>query len=79
MADGIVCSCVTCPNGGTWVVLASRPEVGLKASKLRNFCPAQGCAVEFEFRPDEAHTFQLPHVLFEKRYFYRSELKAVGT
>ena len=74
MADCILCSCVTCPKCGSWVVLRSRNETGSSASKFKTFCPAPGCNREFEFTPEETQTFEVSLALFERRHFYRSEL-----
>jgi hypothetical protein len=77
MADRIVCSCVTCPGCGTWVVV--EPEIARAGGsnnkdKVRTRCPLPECAKEFVFETDEARVFELPTSLFERRHFYRSEL-----
>ena len=79
MADHIVCSCVTCPRCGTWVVLPSQVEIDRKQSKGKIVCAAPDCAREFVFDWDEARTFELPLGLFERRHFYRSELQSTST
>ena len=79
MADRILCSCVTCPKCGAWVVLPTRMEVGSGESKMRVSCSVPNCGKEFEFHSDETRTFELPVMLFERRHFYRSELQETGT
>ena len=79
MAERIACSCVTCPKCGTWVVLPSRVEIDSKQPKGKIVCEGPDCAREFVFDWDEARTFELPHRLFERRHFYRSELQSTST
>jgi hypothetical protein len=74
MADRIACSCVTCPKCGTWVVVGQRIEIG--ETKIRERCPVPGCGKEFEFESGETRVFEVPLPLFERRHFYRSELRA---
>lgn len=50
----------------------------MKPSNLRTSCPVPECAKEFEFEVEEARTFELPLVLFERRHFYRSELEEMA-
>ena len=78
MADRIVCSCVTCPGCGTWVVV--EPEIARAGGsnnkdKVRARCPLPECAKEFAFETNETRVFELPPSLFERRHFYRSELQ----
>lgn len=75
MADRIACSCVTCPKCGTWVVVGQQTEAGINKEKFRASCPAPECGREFEFETGETRVFELPLLLFERRYFYRSELR----
>ena len=46
--------------------------------KQRNFkttsCVPE-CGKEFEFEDRETRIFELPHSIFERRHFYRSELR----
>lgn len=79
MTERIACSCVTCPTCGIWVVLPFRVEVDPKEPKVTVVCAAPECAREFVFGWDEARTFELPHELFERRHFYRSELQSTST
>jgi hypothetical protein len=79
MADRIVCACVSCPKCGSWVVLPAFNETGSERSKMRTSCPAPDCDRAFEFDRDETRTFELPLALFERRHFYRSELRETGT
>ena len=74
MADRIACSCVTCPKCGTWVVVRQQTEGGKNKKKLRAICPVSECEKEFEFEAVETRLFEVPLPLFERRYFYRSEL-----
>ena len=76
MAERIVCSCVTCLSCGSWVVLPSRIEIDPKQPKGKIVCAAPDCAREFAFDWEEARTFELPLGLFERRHFYRSEIKS---
>jgi hypothetical protein len=73
MADRIACSCVTCPKCGTWVVVRQRTEIG--ETKIRESCPVPECGKEFEFESGETRVFEVPLPLFERRHFYRSELR----
>jgi hypothetical protein len=74
MADRIACSCVTCPKCGTWVVVKQQSELGVRREKFRASCPLPECGKEFEFESGETRLFELPLTIFERRYFYRSEL-----
>jgi hypothetical protein len=74
MADRIACSCVTCPKCGTWVVVKQQSEFGVRREKFWASCPAPECGKEFEFESAETRLFELPLAIFERRYFYRSEL-----
>jgi len=73
MADRIVCSCVTCPKCGTWVVVKEPTELGRGQDKLSTHCPAPVCGKIFEFESAETRVFDLPVQLFERRHFYRSK------
>jgi hypothetical protein len=74
MADRVECSCVTCPNCGSWVVVREYSEVGENKEKFRARCPAPDCEKQFEFDSGETQVFELSLALLERRYFYRSEL-----
>lgn len=39
-------------------------------------CTVPECGQKFSFETEDAHTFEVPLSLFERRYFYRSELSA---
>lgn len=73
MADRIACSCVTCTKCGTRVVVRQRTEIG--ETKVRESCPVPECGKEFEFETGETRVFEVPLPLFERRHFYRSELR----
>src|SRR6266498_273343 len=75
MADSIPCSCVTCPKCGIWVVVKEPSEPGMGKERFRANCPAPECGKEFEFGADETRVFEVPLPLFERRHFYRSELR----
>ncbi len=75
MADRIACSCVTCPQCGTWVVLTLPTALRSDKEKFRAGCPVPECGKEFEFEASETHVFELPLPLFERRHFFRSELR----
>jgi len=79
MADRVVCSCITCPKCGTWVVVRAQAQPESGSSKTKISCPAADCAKEFEFAWAETHEFEIPLSLFERRHFYRSELRDTGT
>ena len=65
--------------------LARNAEVGSSSDRKTNshstaksawrFCPAAECGKQFEFEASEARVFEVPLALFERRYFYRSELQ----
>ena len=42
--------------------------------KVRTMCPLPECAKDFIFAANDTHVFDVPTSLFERRYFYRSEL-----
>jgi hypothetical protein len=75
MADRILCSCVTCPKCGTWIVVEREIRSGAKQGKFRATCGVPECGKEFEFEDRETRVFELPHAIFERRHFYRSELR----
>jgi hypothetical protein len=75
MADRILCSCVTCPKCGTWIVVEREIRSGAKQGKFRATCGVPECGKEFEFEDREIRVFELPPSVFERRHFYRSELR----
>jgi hypothetical protein len=75
MADRIVSACVTCPKCGTWVVVEREISAGMKDGKFRAVCPAPECGKAFEFENVETRVFELPPAIFERRHFFRSELR----
>jgi hypothetical protein len=75
MADRILCSCVTCPKCGTWIVVEREIRSGVKQGKFRATCSVPECGKEFEFEDRETRVFELPPSIFERRHFYRSELR----
>lgn len=75
MADRIVSACVTCPKCGTWVVVEREISAGMKDGKFRAICPAPDCGKNFEFENVETRVFELPPAIFERRHFFRSELR----
>lgn len=75
MADRILCSCVTCPKCGTWVVVKQQADFATSKEKFRVSCPEPECGREFEFESVETRVFELPLPLFERRHFYYSELR----
>jgi len=78
MADRILCSCVTCPKCGTWIVVEREIRSGAKQGKFRATCGVPECGKEFEFEDRETRVFELPPSIFERRHFYRSELREPG-
>jgi hypothetical protein len=67
MADRIVCSCVTCPGCGIWVVVEreiARASGTNNKDKVRTRCPLSVCAKEFAFETNETRVFELPTSLF---------------
>lgn len=50
-------------------------EIGESRIKLRTNCAVPDCGKEFEFERGEARVFEVPLPLFERRHFYRSELR----
>jgi hypothetical protein len=75
MTDRILCSCVICPKCGTWIVVEREIRSGTKQGKFRATCGVPECGKEFEFEDRESRVFELPPAIFERRYFYRSELR----
>jgi hypothetical protein len=55
-------------------VVKQQPELGENKEKFGAICPAPECGKEFEFETGETRVFEVPLPLFERRYFYRSEL-----
>lgn len=74
MTDRIVCSCVTCPKCGTWVVVEREVTRETNKEKINTTCPAPECGRQFAFAVGETKVFELPMSLFERRHFFRSEL-----
>jgi RNase P subunit RPR2 len=74
MTDRIVCSCITCPKCGTWVVVEREMTRETNKEKLNTTCPGPECGKQFSFAAGETKVFELPMSLFERRHFYRSEL-----
>jgi hypothetical protein len=74
MSDRIVCSCITCPKCGTWVVVEREMTRETNKEKLNTTCPGPECGKQFGFAAGETKVFELPMSLFERRHFYRSEL-----
>jgi hypothetical protein len=74
MPDRIVCSCVTCPKCGTWVVVEREMTREAHKEKVNAVCPAPECGKQFAFAGGEAKVFELPLNLFERRHFFRSDL-----
>jgi hypothetical protein len=75
VADHFVCSCVTCPACGAWVVVERELAAGRGQQKFRAMCAVPDCGKDFEFLEGETRIFELPASLFERRHFYRSELR----
>jgi hypothetical protein len=75
MADRMVCSCVTCPKCGIWVVLRPQNQLACGGENGLVSCPAAECGKEFEFETSETRVFEVPLPLFERRHFYGSELQ----
>ena len=48
---------------------------GAKQGKFKATCCAPECGKEFEFEEGETRVFELSHAIFERRHFYRSELR----
>jgi hypothetical protein len=75
MADRIACSCVVCPQCGAWVVVQGlEPAVAGKGSVFSAVCPVPECGRKFSFESQDTRVFDILVALFERRYFYRSEL-----
>jgi hypothetical protein len=49
-------------------------DTSSKISSVRVTCAMPDCAKEFSFDAVDTRIFDLPFYLFERRYFYRSEL-----
>jgi hypothetical protein len=47
MADRIVCSCVTCPKCGIWVLIRPQNQLSLSKEKSLARCSAAECGKEF--------------------------------
>ena len=48
---------------------------GANQGKFRATCGVPECGKEFEFEDHETRVFELPPSIFERRHFYRSELR----
>jgi RNase P subunit RPR2 len=75
MADRILCSCITCPKCGTWIVVEREIRSRAKQGKFKTTCGVSECGKEFEFEGGETRVFELPPSIFERRQFYRSEMR----
>lgn len=76
--DRIPCTCVTCPRCGTWVVVRGKTVKDASNNNKDRFnttCPVPECGEKFAFEGAETRVFELPLFLFERRHFYRSELR----
>lgn len=49
------------------------PDLG--KAELHAGCPAPDCGKTFTFEASEPRVFEVPLPLFERRHFYRSELR----
>jgi hypothetical protein len=67
------------PKCGIWVVIRAQNQLALSKEKSVASCPADACGKEFAFEFRETRVFEVLLSLFERRYFYRSELQASGT
>jgi hypothetical protein len=56
-------------------VVKEPSERDLGKDRFRAHCPAPECGKEFEFDADETRVFEGPLPLFERRHFFRSELR----
>jgi hypothetical protein len=56
-------------------VVKQPSERGLGGERFRANCPAPECGKEFEFEASETRVFEVPMPLFERRHFFRSELR----
>ncbi len=54
-------------------MVKQRTEIG--ETKVRESCHVPECGKEFEFETGETRVFEVPLRLFERRHFYRSELR----
>ncbi len=59
MSDRIVCSCITCPKCGTWVVVEREMTRETNKEKLSATCPGPECGKQFSFAPGETKVFEL--------------------
>jgi len=74
--DRILCSCVTCPRCGAWLVIRGKAlEDGNYKERLNTTCSVPECGKDFAFDGAETQMFEVPLRLFECRHFYRSELR----
>lgn len=76
MADHIFCAWVTCPKCGAWIVAQGSSIVAGARTNARFLasCFVPECGEQFAFASEDTQTFEVPLSLFERRYFYRSEL-----
>ncbi len=75
MANRILCSSITCPKCGTWIVVEREIRSRAKQGKSKTTCGVPECGKEFVFEDRETRVFELPHSIFEHRHFYRSEFE----
>ncbi len=50
-------------------------RLGAEQGKFKATCCVPECGKEFEFEDGETRVFELPPSIFERRHFYRSELR----
>ena len=56
-------------------MVGQQTEMGETKKRVRESCPVPECGKEFEFETGETRIFEVPLPLFERRHFYRSELR----
>lgn len=67
------CPCITCSKCGVWIVAIDRvvADQSHETGKMR--CPE--CGERFDFEADRARVYPLRQSVYERGYFYPSEMR----
>ena len=79
MPDRIVCSCVTCPKCGTWVVVEREMTREANKEKVNAVCPAPECGKQFAFaggdtKLRDSRVEETKYVVTEQEWYRGSDL-----
>jgi len=67
-------TCITCPKCGVWIVAIKGIAMPETSDGTRLVCPE--CNESFAFENDRARVYPLRQSIFERGFFYPSELRS---